>query len=174
MKKILKSNMKAIIAFVVGLVIAGTVGIIYAASVASSDVTYDNTDSGSSATTVKAALDDLYIKAEQANDWKWKIDSIRNSNITLNVSHANTLHFDKIFSTGCWDFGDGTGCWPGQIVISAKTENDANYTVLIRIQQATHTDYSVDVSAYDYVQITEAQHQHHRLSQTGADGITAY
>ena len=174
MKKILKSNMKAIIAFVVGLAIAGTVGIIYAASVASSDVTYDNTDSGSSATTVKAALDDLYIKAEQANDWKWKIDSISNSNITLNVSHASTLHFDKIFSVGCWDFGDGTGCWPGSIIISGKTEAETSYTRIVTLTNQTFTDYSVDVSAYDYVTITEAQHPHHRLSQTGADGITAY
>ena len=67
MKKILKSNMKTIIAFVVGLAIAGTVGIIYAASVASSDVSYSNSSSGSSATTVKAALDDLYTKAATVN-----------------------------------------------------------------------------------------------------------
>lgn len=67
MKNILKSNMKAIIAFVVGLAIAGTIGIIYAASVASSDVSYSNSSSGSSATTVKAALDDLYTKVGSNN-----------------------------------------------------------------------------------------------------------
>ena len=57
-KKILKSR---IFFFILGIVIAGSVGA-YAVSVASSDVTYDNTTSGSSATTVKEAIDDLYSK----------------------------------------------------------------------------------------------------------------
>ena len=58
-QKILKSR---IFTFLLGLVIAGSAGAIYAASVASSDVSYSNSSSGSSATTVKAALDDLYTK----------------------------------------------------------------------------------------------------------------
>ena len=61
MKKILQFIKNNIPGFILGLVIAGVVGV-YAVSVASSDVTYDNSVSGSSATTVKAAIDDLYSK----------------------------------------------------------------------------------------------------------------
>ena len=62
--KLLKSR---IFFLCLGLLIAGSVGAIYAASVASSDVSYDNTDSGSSATTVKEAIDDLYSKSMSGN-----------------------------------------------------------------------------------------------------------
>jgi len=58
MKKILKSR---IFIFVFGFALATGIGV-YATSVSSSDVTYDNTNSGSEATTVKGAIDDLYSK----------------------------------------------------------------------------------------------------------------
>ena len=60
MKKILKSR---IFSFILGLVIAGSVGV-YAVNISSSDVSYDNTNSGSEATTVAGAIDDLYDKVE--------------------------------------------------------------------------------------------------------------
>ena len=61
MKKIIKNNIKVIIAFIAGIIISGAG--VYAVTVASSAVSYDNTSSGASATTVKAALDELYTKA---------------------------------------------------------------------------------------------------------------
>ena len=61
MKKIIKNNIKVIIAFIAGIIISGAG--VYAVTVASSAVSYDNTSSGASATTVKAALDELYKKA---------------------------------------------------------------------------------------------------------------
>jgi len=63
MKKVLQFIKQNTIGFIAGLVIAGSIGV-YAVSVASSDVTYDNTNSGSTATTVEGAIDDLYSKIE--------------------------------------------------------------------------------------------------------------
>lgn len=60
-KELFKNNLKLIIGIMIGAIISG-IGV-YAATVASSSVSYDNTSSGSSATTVKAALDELYTKA---------------------------------------------------------------------------------------------------------------
>jgi len=66
MKKLFKNNIKFIVGFVLGAIIFGSL-CAYAVSVASNDVTYDNTNSGSSATTVKAAIDDLYSKVDGSN-----------------------------------------------------------------------------------------------------------
>lgn len=68
MKKILNDNIKLIVGIIIGAVISGAG--VYAVSVASSSVTYDNTNSGSSATTVKAALDELYTKAKNCKKIK--------------------------------------------------------------------------------------------------------
>lgn len=62
MKKLFINSIKIIVAFVLGLVVAGSIGV-YAITILSSDVSYDNTTSGSSATTVQDAIDDLYTKA---------------------------------------------------------------------------------------------------------------
>ncbi len=60
-KRVIKSK---IFIFILGFIVACSASIIYAATVASSDVSYSNSSSGSSATTVKAALDDLYTKVD--------------------------------------------------------------------------------------------------------------
>ena len=60
MKKILKSRL---FTFILGLVIAGTVGV-YAYTVSSSNVSYDNSTSGLEADNVKDAIDDLYEKSK--------------------------------------------------------------------------------------------------------------
>jgi hypothetical protein len=62
--KFLLKNTKVVIAFVLGLVISG-VGVYAASSLAPSSVSF-SPPSGSSATTVQAALNDLYTKA---NTW---------------------------------------------------------------------------------------------------------
>ncbi len=67
MKKILRFIKNNSIGFIAGLVIAGTIGV-YAVSVASSDVSYDNSNSGSEATTVSEAIDDLYTKTNSCSD----------------------------------------------------------------------------------------------------------
>ena len=62
MKKFLKSNIKTVVAFVIGIIITG--GAVYAANLIASDVTYDNTTSGLQSTTVQGALDELNAKAQ--------------------------------------------------------------------------------------------------------------
>ena len=52
--------------FVLGGIVFGTVGVGATSLIYSSDVTYDNTSSGLSSTTVQGALDELYEKAKNA------------------------------------------------------------------------------------------------------------
>ena len=61
-KKFLIENIKTVVAFIIGIIISGT-GVYAAILYASSDVGYDNTSSGMSATNVQDALDELYQKA---------------------------------------------------------------------------------------------------------------
>lgn len=68
MKKILNDNIKLIVGIIIGAVISGAG--VYAVSVASSSVTYDNTNSGATATNVKGALDELYTKAKNCKKIK--------------------------------------------------------------------------------------------------------
>lgn len=64
-RKLLKNNIKVIIAFVVGVIISG--GTVYAATIlAANQVGYDNTTSGITSTNVQGALDELYTRA---NTW---------------------------------------------------------------------------------------------------------
>ena len=84
-KKILKSR---IFYFCLGIVIAGSIGV-YAVAVASSEVTYDNTTSGSSATTVKDAIDDLYTLANHFNTTN--IDLGAYSDIGISTCSTNEM-----------------------------------------------------------------------------------
>ncbi len=63
MKKIVQFIKKNALGILIGIIIAGSVGV-YAVNMASSDISYDNANSGSSATTVKDAIDDLYGKVD--------------------------------------------------------------------------------------------------------------
>ena len=62
MKKIFKRNVKMLAAFVIGGIVCGGITTVVAYAIASSNVSYNNTSSGSSATNVQEALDDLYTK----------------------------------------------------------------------------------------------------------------
>lgn len=59
MKK-LKENKKVIFAFILGLLIAGTTGVLAVTYYASKDVTYDNSASGMTSENVQDAIDELY------------------------------------------------------------------------------------------------------------------
>lgn len=64
-KKVLKNR---IFIFVLGGLIFGTVGVCAATYFASSDVTYDNRESGLSSTNVQGAIDELYNTCQNLND----------------------------------------------------------------------------------------------------------
>ena len=69
MKNILKIIKKNIFSIVLGILIFGTIGVTAAIMYDSKDVVYDNSLSGSSATTVQDAIDDLYNRAKNSNDY---------------------------------------------------------------------------------------------------------
>ena len=62
MKRIIKNNLKVIIAFIIGIVLSGS--IVYAINVASSSVSYSR--NGSTVLNVEGALNELYTRA---NTW---------------------------------------------------------------------------------------------------------
>lgn len=70
MKKSFIGNIRIISAFVIGGIICGGITTVVAYSIAASNVTYSNTTSGSSATNVQEAVDDLYIRANGQNECK--------------------------------------------------------------------------------------------------------
>ena len=71
MKKLLQLMKQNVIGFIVDGIVFGSL-VAYATSLGSDDVTYDNTTSGSSATTVKEAIDDLYTKASSGGSIVFK------------------------------------------------------------------------------------------------------
>ena len=62
-KSIIKNNSKLLLGIIIGIAISGT-GVYATILYASSDVGYDNTGSGMSATNVQDALDELYTKSQ--------------------------------------------------------------------------------------------------------------
>ena len=58
---LLKENKKVILAFILGIILTATTGVV-AYSVYANTVTYDNTQSGLQSTDVQGALDELYTK----------------------------------------------------------------------------------------------------------------
>jgi len=109
MKKLFKNNIKVIIALILGLVIAGSVGV-YAYVISASDVSYDNSTSGLEADNVKDALDDLYSKIENGL-YEEEVISIPYS-ITVCLSGGNSSEYS---SKRC-NFNRATGT--GNLVIS--------------------------------------------------------
>ncbi len=62
MKRVVKKNYKTIIAFILGIIVS-SIGV-YAATLSSSEVTYDNNNSGIKAENLQGAIDELYSKAK--------------------------------------------------------------------------------------------------------------
>ena len=64
--KVIKNNIKIVIAFIIGLIVSG--GVVYAISFSSRDVTFDKTGiTGATQDTVQGALEELYGKAANAS-----------------------------------------------------------------------------------------------------------
>lgn len=62
-KEIIKNNIKIVIAFILGGVVFGTLGVYAATTLLSQSVYYNNTNSGATSTNVQGALDELYTRA---------------------------------------------------------------------------------------------------------------
>ena len=130
--KLLKSR---IFFLCLGLLIAGSVGAIYAASVASSDVSYDNTNSGSSATTVKDAIDELYSKA---------IDGIKTEIVDFGVNSNSGFYHKEIpvnstpkkviiypISSKASSDSSNAGTWPCITIYDSESELTGTTRILM-------------------------------------------
>ena len=73
MKKKIPQKVKNVLIFILGGIIIGGLGTAYAVSIASSAVSYDNTNSGATATDVKGAIDELYEKAKKCPQTPFKL-----------------------------------------------------------------------------------------------------
>ena len=132
LKRILESR---IFIFILGAVIFGFVGA-YAASVASSEVSYDNSNSGSSATTVEAAIDDLYTKTN--------VGDVTTADIIMGksaLSHGHIITGEMVDNSG-WNaelegttnritipagYHDGTGYVDGSKLANSNCNVKINY-----------------------------------------------
>ena len=61
-KGFIKNNIKVLVAFIIGILVSGVT--VYAVTVASSSVSYNNSTSGATSTNVQGALDELYDTAK--------------------------------------------------------------------------------------------------------------
>ena len=101
LSKFIKNNIKVLVAFILGVLVSG-IGV-YAVTVASSSVSYSNATSGSTSTTVKEALDELYdtakkcIKKRNLSDDSW--DDIIN-NVRSGLSGVYTIGSTKTVDMG--------------------------------------------------------------------------
>ena len=64
-KKFIKNNIKLVIGIMIGLAIAGSIGVYAATVIASASVSYDNSNSGLISTNLQDALDEAYTKAKK-------------------------------------------------------------------------------------------------------------
>jgi len=129
--KLLKSR---IFFLCLGLLIAGSIGV-YAVNVASSDVSYDNTNSGSSATTVKDAIDELYSKA---------IDGIKTEIVDFGVNSNSGFYHKEIpvnstpkkviiypISSKASSDSSNAGTWPCTTIYDSESELTGTTRILM-------------------------------------------
>ena len=65
--KVFKDNVKTMVVFVIGGIICGGITTVLAYSMLASSVSYNNANSGSSATNVQGAIDDLFTRTTRTD-----------------------------------------------------------------------------------------------------------
>lgn len=66
LRKLLKTNIKIVLAFIIGGIVFGTIGVYAATTLLSQSVYYNNSTSGATSTNVQGAIDELYTRS---NTW---------------------------------------------------------------------------------------------------------
>ena len=92
-------NIKVIIAFVLGILVSG-LGV-YALNINARDTAYDNTNSGSSATNMQDAIDDLYEKSGNGAELI-SLGSYNVVNTNIDVSNFYDGDLTKLTSNNFW------------------------------------------------------------------------
>lgn len=114
--KFLKSNLKAIIAFIIGVILSG--GIVYAA-VSAGEVSY--TREGTNIKTVADALNNLYNESTK----NLSVEIINNSYTNDYITATTTKNYDYIIITGCkWYWSKGYIC--SNFTVTGEYENYIN------------------------------------------------
>ena len=128
--KIAKKNIRVVVAFVIGLLISG-VGV-YALTIASKDVSYDNTNSHSTNTNVQGAIDELYSRVGNINSADISVILDRTS---FNNDNFSTLIVPYLHS----NLPDGTGSYIEGHCTPVKVNMDLLNKISIEKIQHYHT-----------------------------------
>lgn len=107
MNKAMACIKKNICGFIVGVIVAGSIGV-YAINISSNNVTYDNTNSGSSSSNVKGAIDDLYDQAD--NCITTKAPKYFEFGVPTTSSTQDYTTLDKNVFAALWESGKSGVC----------------------------------------------------------------
>ena len=136
----MKNNIKIILAFIIGVIVSGAS--VYALTVASKDITYDNTNSGSDATTVQEAVDELYTK----------VSSLKDLNIQTTATASDILSGKTAYDTE-GNLITGTYTIPSTYK-NLTTQTTATASHILSGKTAYNTDGSLITGTYTAPSVT--------------------
>ena len=134
--KILKNNLKVIIAFIVGVILAG--GIVYAAVVSASEVSY-TTAKNANITNVQEALNDLYSKNQNnITITSTSISKVASASYTFQDDYKAAIIYiqDNYNSGSTWS----TTCENANEIFSQNWPSDQGYTRYILLKNVKKDD----------------------------------
>ena len=128
MKKFIKKNHKFILGYIFGIITLGSV--VYATIINSSDIVYDNTNSGITSTNMQGAIDELYEKSQNCSG------SSSGSNILdaykYNYSNCITGEESTCVATTCYKDKTAGSCSTGTIIRYKVSDCEEKYFHVIR------------------------------------------
>lgn len=132
--KFLKNNLKVIIAFIVGVILAG--GIVYAAVVSASEVSY-TTAKNANITNVQEALNDLYSK-NNVTITSTAISKVASASYTFQDDYKAAIIYiqDNYNSGSTWS----TTCENANEIYSQNWTSDQGYTRYILLKDVKKDD----------------------------------
>ena len=145
MKKEVKRKYKEIIAFIIGGMIFGSIGVYATINLSSSEITYDNKLSGIKATTLKGAIDELYEKAKSCESGGSGDSGESNPKgnfmaaYTYNSSTCITGEESSCQKTECYNNKTKGSCPNGTIIKYKVTDTVAKYFHVIHDDGETMT-----------------------------------
>ena len=151
-KKFIKNSIKVLVAFILGGIVLGGVGVYAATVIASSSISYDNTTSKLSSTNLQDALDEAYVNSELKNR--------RNivDGYTYNASTCVTGEESTCVKTTCYKSKTSGSCPAGTIIRYKVSDTDIvtfhvmydNGTTMTMQSQKNTINNTMWISAADY------------------------